>query len=85
MACSFAKPTASTEREPGVDLGRWRVTLADLEALSRRFRNPRPVNIRLARRVVDGVTELLFYDTPLDPWPLFNAAERRALHARRRP
>ena len=73
------------EREPVIDLGRWLVTVADLDELSRRLKKPRPVVVKLAWGVVAGVTELLFYDTPLDPWPSFNAAERRALHARRRP
>jgi hypothetical protein len=84
MACPPAKPTASAEREPGINLGRWRVTLADLEALSRRPKKPRPIDVRLAQRVVRVVTELLFYDTPVDPWPLLTPRERRALYARRK-
>jgi hypothetical protein len=78
MTYNLAKRATSGEREPAIDLGRWRVTLADLEALSWRLKAPRPIDVRLARRVVDGVTEMFFYDTPLDPWPLFNPRETRA-------
>jgi hypothetical protein len=35
MTCNLAK------REPVIDLGRWRVTLADLDELSHRLKKPR--------------------------------------------
>ena len=45
MTCNLAK---RIEREPVIDLGRWLVTVADLDEFSRRLKKPRPVVVKLA-------------------------------------
>jgi len=89
MACNFAKPIDPAERSDAeffIILGRWRTSLANLDALQARLKSsPCPDGVRrMARKVVNATIERVFYDEPLKPWLLLTPRERRALNGKRR-
>jgi hypothetical protein len=87
MACPLAKPDSAerSDHEIFITLGRWDISLADLDALQARLKSPSPADVRMARKVVNAVIELFFYDPSNPPWSLLTARERRALNGDKRP
>ena len=89
MPCNLAKPDTAEVPDDQffIVLGRWRISLADLEVLQARLENsPCPDDVqKMAYKVVAAAVETVFYDQPDQPWLLLSAKERRALNGGNRP